>query len=98
MIFHANSFQKTDLWGAEKIGKKLAVAGNQGVSGGDTGTGANRGKSESFEYILPPAEFTKLQKAGPPHFAAEAIVFQNGRVFKATGQTFIRVRFPQIRG
>ena len=48
-----------------------------------------------MDYDIQPAEFSMLRKGGPENgHAADALVFQNGRLW-GTGRTWQKVAFPQ---
>lgn len=94
-IWHANSDPKTNTEAAEIIGKSWQKRMNTGTSVGAESFNISSGESESFDYDVPPQEFSKLSKGGPTnHRIVEAFVFQNGRVWK-NGLTHLRVNFKQ---
>ena len=51
------------------------------------------GTSEAREPRVEAADFTMLKKGG--RGIVEALVFQPGRVWKASGKNYMRVRFRQ---
>jgi len=96
-IMHANGHNETNKWASELFQKAYSTRFNFSNSRGhqDNSTG---GGSESLESKILPAEFTMLAKGGPENgFQTEAIIFQGGRVFRATGDTYLRAIFRQIR-
>jgi len=94
-IWHANSDPKTNNEAAEIIGKSWQKRKNTGSSVGGESFNISSGESESFDYDVPPQEFSKLRKGGVPNnLIVEAFVFQNGRVWK-NGLTHLRVNFKQ---
>jgi hypothetical protein len=94
-IWHANSDPKTNTEAAEIIGKSWQMHRNTGSSIGGDSVNINAGESESFDYDVPPQEFSKLRKGGPANnLIVEAFVFQNGRVWQ-NGLTHTRVIFKQ---
>lgn len=94
-IWHANSDPKTNTEAAEIIGKSWQIRRNAGTSVGGESFNITSGESESFDYDVPPQEFSKLSKGGPANNRiVEAFVFQNGRVWK-NGLTHLRVKFKQ---
>lgn len=94
-IWHANSDPKTNTEAAEIIGKSWQIRRNAGTSVGGESFNISSGESESFDYDVPPQEFSKLSKGGPANNRiVEAFVFQNGRVWK-NGLTHLRVKFKQ---
>lgn len=62
---------------------------------GDSTPQLSFSRSEAIEYIVQPHVFASLCKGGRPHGFAEAIVFQGGRRWAATGDSFVRVRINQ---
>jgi hypothetical protein len=94
-IWHANSDPKTNTEAAEIIGKSWQLRRNTGTSIGGDSFSVNSGQSESFDYDVPPQEFSKLRKGGILNdLIVEAYVFQNGRIWK-NGLTHLRVNFKQ---
>jgi len=107
-IFHTNGDSVTNFWASETIGKdwyfrnnhstssteKNNFLGMLGLEGGQTTNSS--GGSQSFDYNLPPGEFTKLLKGGfENNLHVEGVVFQGGRVWNATGKNYIRATFKQ---
>jgi hypothetical protein len=94
-IWHANSDPMTNEQAAEVIGKSWQVRRNAGTSIGAESFNISSGETESFDYDVPPQEFSKLRKGGVPNdLIVEAFAFQNGRVWK-NGLTHLRVKFKQ---
>jgi hypothetical protein len=94
-IWHANSDPKTNNEAAEIIGKSWQKRKNTGSSVGGESFNISSGESESFDYDVPPQEFSKLRKGGlSNNLLVEAFVFQNGRVWE-NGLTHLRVNFKQ---
>lgn len=94
-IWHANSDPKTNTEAAEIIGKSWQIRRNAGTSIGGESFNITSGESESFDYDVPPQEFSKLRKGGVSNgLIVEAFVFQNGRVWE-NGLTHLRVKFKQ---
>ena len=94
-IWHANSDPMTNEHAAEVIGKSWQVRRNVGTSVGAESFNISSGETESFDYDVPPQEFSKLRKGGVPNdLIVEAFAFQNGRVWK-NGLTHLRVKFKQ---
>lgn len=102
-IFHANSDAETNRLAAELVGKRLLSLRSSGSGatfslGGQAtvGSSANRGRSEHVDYEVQPAELSVLRKGGAENQGmAEALVFQNGRVWSGTGRTWRKVAFRQ---
>jgi type IV secretory pathway TraG/TraD family ATPase VirD4 len=100
-IFHANGDSVTNHYAAELFAKSWQFRGSAGTSTSEGGYGErvsrNAGGSDSLEYEVLPQEFTMLRKGGVENEGrVEAIVFQGGRQWKATGKNFLRVTFRQI--
>lgn len=100
--FHANADPSTNEYAANAIAQSWTTAYNfnssfqSGQTQGQAGQQMSGGGSQIMQYKVMPAEFTILKKGGPQHdFVVEAIVFQGGRVWQATGDTFLKVRFKQ---
>ena len=101
-IFHANSDSETNRLAADLVGKRLQSLRNSGTGssfslGGHpvVGSSCSQGRSEHMDYDIQPAEFSMLRKGGPENgHAADALVFQNGRLW-GTGRTWQKVAFPQ---
>ena len=96
-IFCANTDTRTNAWAADVFAKSFQSRFNSGFSKNEKGGGgSNAGASESLEHNVQPAEFITLRKGGPENdFLVEAIVGQGGKVFNASGQTFIKTAFRQ---
>ncbi|MBY0504439.1 MAG: TraM recognition domain-containing protein [Bryobacteraceae bacterium] len=97
-IFCANTDPKTNEWAASVFAKSFQSKFSSGINRNDKGgDGSNAGASESLEYLVQPAEFVTLAKGGPENrYLVEAIVSQGGRVFNASGTTFLKTAFRQI--
>lgn len=109
-VFHANSDPETNEWASRLIGRtrQLMANGNNSYSAEEAWAARNgaslfgpapsttAGFSEAYEYEVQPAEFTRLRTGGPANnWSVDAIVFQNGRVFRHSGRTHLRVTFSQ---
>ena len=96
-IFHAQADHATNSYAADLIGKHWSSRRNQGSSGGGGGSSNfSFGESESLDYKIEPAEFTRLRKGGPPNGSlVDAVIFQGGRVWQTTGDTYALVTFDQ---
>ena len=97
-IYCANTCAKTNTFGAEGFAKSFQSKFSSGINRNDKGgDGSNAGASESLEYLVQPAEFVTLAKGGPEgRFLVEAIVSQGGKVFNASGKTFLKTAFSQL--
>lgn len=106
-IFHANGCAVTNEWAATQIGRTKQLFMNMGRSTGDqdwfsnvTGMGHqsqnSSGMSEQMDFEVQPSAFTTLRTGGPAHGGLiDAIVYQSGRRFNATGRTWLPVTFRQ---
>jgi TraM recognition site of TraD and TraG len=102
-VFHANSDAETNRFAAELVGKRMqslrtSGAGSSFSVGGHPsfGSSSNRGRSEHMDYEIQPGEFSTLRKGGPENgYAADALVFQNGRIWGGTGRTWRKIAFRQ---
>ncbi len=94
-IWHANSDPETNNHAAETIGKSWQIRRSQSQTMGGDSFSVGGGQQESFDYDVPPQEFTKLAKGGPAHkLKVGAILFQNGRVW-SNGHTHLFTIFNQ---
>ena len=112
-VFHAlGGDAVTAEWAAGLIGRtrQFFANGNTTHSGDDRWSAVlgldwlghngstSAGFSESFEFEVQPREFTRLRTGGPANdWCVDAIVFQNGRVFKQSGRSWLPVTFRQKR-
>lgn len=94
-IFHANSDSLTNTYAAELIGKSIVMS--QGHSGQSIFAGGySVNGSEVERYKIMPVHFTTLRRGGPENgLKTEAIIFRGGRVWNATGDTYLPVVFEQ---
>lgn len=105
-ILHANGDPVTNQWAAELIGRSRQFFVNASRSQpmdmasallGFTGEmQASGGINEVMEFEVTPQRFTTLGKGGRASGGlVDAIVFQGGRRFEATGKTWLPVTFQQ---
>lgn len=103
-VFHQQSDTRTISYIQELCGRsrQLMVNGNT-TRGGDwlaplfgNSSGGSSGFSEAYEFELQTRDLSGLAKGGPPHWTAEAIVYQGGRRFP-NGRTWMPVTFRQDR-
>lgn len=109
-VLHANGDPVTNEWAASLIGRtrQLLASGNSSYGPDDLASmliglpglrscgSASSGFSEAFEYEVQPQEFTRLRTGGPENdWCVEGVVFQNGRVFRESGRTWLPVTFRQ---
>lgn len=108
-VFHGNSDPVTNEWASRLIGRTLQcrASGNHSHAADDqvsallgldwvreNGT-TSGGFSEVMEVEVEPREFTRLRTGGPPSWIVDGIVFQNGKVFNASGRGWLPVQFNQ---
>lgn len=105
-IVHANGDPVTNEWCAELIGRSRQFFVNASQSRSPDlvsaliGLGSDlqnsSGISEVMEYEVSPRVFTTLRKGGVANQGiVDAIVFQGGRRFRASGKTWLRTTFQQ---
>lgn len=102
-IFHANSDCDTNRIASELVGSRLQSFKNTGTGtniaiGGQVSMGSsnNSGRSEQLGLEIQPSEFSRLKKGGSENGnIAEALVFQNGRLWRDTGLAWRKVSFKQ---
>ncbi len=94
-IFHANGDAETNDWCQRLFGQHTQrhLIARQG----DYGEGQLRIDEQLMQEPLAPCHtFASLGK-GAPGQASEAIVFQSGRRWKASGATLLRAKFSMER-
>lgn len=112
-IFHANGGDPvTGEWAASLIGRsrQFLANGNSNYSPDDQVSamlgldwlrepgGVSAGFSETYEFEVQPAAFTRLRTGGPGNGGiVDGIVFRNGSLFHATGRSWLPVTFKQKR-
>ncbi|MGH7243428.1 MAG: type IV secretory system conjugative DNA transfer family protein [Phycisphaerales bacterium] len=109
-IFHSNSDPVTCEWMSNILGKSLQAMASGSVTNSNEGQwssalgldfsgqrgNTSAGFSESYQFEVQPAEFAQLRTGGKEHGRhVDAILFQNGRVFRQNGKTWLRVTFRQ---
>jgi hypothetical protein len=108
-ILHANGDAVTNEWASRLIGRsrQFLASGNNSYDAEDQWTASlgldwlghggstTAGFSETFEFEVQPREFTRLRTGGPPQWMVDGIVFQNGRMFEASGRTWLETSFRQ---
>lgn len=96
-IFHALDCPKTREYAANLIGKTRQM--RPGFSQGPDQKGNNRTNmnfSEVHDYEVHPVDFMSLKKGGIENDRkVQAILFQSGNTFNATGKNYIRIQFTQ---
>jgi hypothetical protein len=102
-ILHANSDRDTNQWAADLVGRRVGTLRSLGAGSSlswgaqpSLGLSGSLGRNESMDYEIQPMEFATLRKGGPElGHTVEALVFQNGRRWAATGRTWQKVAFSQ---
>lgn len=104
-IFHQQADIKTNTYAAELIGRthQFLVNANSsrepsdlfGSMFGQSPSQCSAGVNETIDFEVQPSTFATLRKGGPPHWVADAIVYQGGRRFHATGRPYMPVTFRQ---
>lgn len=96
-IFHANGDHATNTYAADLIAQDWTMTTSINRNTQDSGQGSRGGGfSESVQYKILPGEFSKLRKGGPANnLEVDAVVFQGGRVWEATGDTYLPTVFKQ---
>jgi len=109
-ILHANGDAVTNEWASRLIGRsrQFMISGNNSYDADEQWSAAlgldwlghaghsTAGFSEIFELEIQPREFTRLRTGGPANgWMVDGIVFQNGRVFKASERTWLQASFGQ---
>lgn len=96
-MFHAQGNVDTNQYASDMISQQIRTMRSYGMSNNlqyDGGSNANA--SEGIHPKVLPAVFTTLRQGGPlNNWEVDGIVFQSGRVWKATGDTFLPVVFKQ---
>lgn len=96
-VFHANGDHATNQYAADLIAQSWTMTGSMNTNTQDKGQGSRgSGFSESVQYKVLPGEFTTLRKGGPLNgLEVDGIVFQGGRIWEATGDTYLPTVFKQ---
>lgn len=106
-VFHSNGDAVTNQWAAEQIGRsrQFFLNTNQSSHADDwfetvTGMGnsgnSSTGMSEQMDFEVQPSAFTMLRTGGAQHDKyIDAVVYQSGRTFNATGKAWLPVTFRQ---
>ena len=92
-IMHANADYTTNKYASDLIGQVWSTRDNWS---GQARSGTSYGQSESVESKILPAVFTVLRKGGTANRGkVDAVIFQGGRVWDATNDTYLPVTFVQ---
>lgn len=106
-ILHSNGCTATNEWAAQTLGKMWTTRSSASVSSSRNPRtslweafaprfSANQGTQDSLEYQVEPADFTALRKGGHRYQGiVEGILFQDGRMFRASDTNFLRLTFSQ---
>lgn len=98
-IFHANSDAQTNQYAADLIGKRWRTIYNYSSSRSmqqAASVNSSAGGSQQLVYAVDPSEFTRLRKGGPENnLEVDAIIYQGGRTWAASGETYLRTTFKQ---
>lgn len=95
-IFHANGDHATNMFAADMIGQDWITSHSYGVSQSEQGASHSGGGSESVQYKVFPQVFTRLRKGGKANNRqVEGIIFQGGRIWNASNDTFLIRTFDQ---
>lgn len=95
-VFHAQSDHATNQYAADLISQEITT--NFGFSSSTNQQGMNQSSSgsDTVRYKVMPSHFATLRTGGPQHdLCVDAIVYQGGRVFRASGDTYLRTTFRQ---
>ncbi len=110
-VMHCNGDAVTNEWASRLIGRsrQFLASGNNSYDAEDQWTASlgldwlghaghtSAGYSETFELEVQAREFTRLRTGGPANgWMVDGIVFQNGRVFEASGRTWLETAFRQV--
>ena len=95
-VFHANSDQNTNQYAADLIGKHWRSVANYSTSRSTGNSNSSAGGSQQLVYKIEPVEFTTLRKGGPQNnLEVDAVVYQGGRAWTASSDTYMRTVFKQ---
>lgn len=95
-IFHANSDHASNQYAADLIGKRWRSVHNYSSSRNKDGSNSSAGGSQQLVYPVEPSELTKFRKGGPQNgLAVDALVYQGGRRWAATDETYMFTTFQQ---
>ncbi len=95
-IFHANSDHNTNQYAADLISQQWSTVFNYSSSRSNDSANSSAGGSQNLQYKVLPGEFTTLRKGGPQNrLEVDAIVYQGGRSWHISGDTYMRAVFRQ---
>lgn len=97
-VFHANGDPRTNEWAESVFGRGEVPRSSLSIPhGGQQNRELSSTIHDSREHLVPAVSFTTLRKAGPES-AADTILFQTGRRWRATGKNFLPMAFPLLVG
>jgi hypothetical protein len=96
-ILHNNACAVTNRWASEYFAKSWQPKGSFGRSDNNKGGDSrNTGFQYSLEDEVLPAEFLQLRSGGRANnLLVDAIIGQSGRIWKASGKTYLKTTFRQ---
>lgn len=109
-IFHLNSDPQHNEWCSSVLGRSRQTFMNMNSSFapaeplaeffGQAGQPQiSSGLNEHMDFEVQPRRFTKLRSGGPlNHWQVDAVFYQGGRRFSATGKNWMPVTFHQLDG
>jgi hypothetical protein len=93
-IFHSQGDHVTNSYAADTIARGVTSRSSTNVSTGNGGM--SFGTSEAVDYVVPPAEFQRLRRGGLENGnLVDAYIFQAGRIWRSTGESFLKAAFKQ---
>ncbi len=95
-IFHAQSDHSTNQYAADLISQQWSTVFNYSMSRSNNSANSSAGGSQNLQYKVLPGEFTTLRQGGPHNRQeVDAIVYQGGRIWNISGDTYMRTVFRQ---
>lgn len=97
-LFSRNWQQRASTSISSNSGSTDSMAIGEGSGGGSMQHSQSQSTSisDQMEFEVLPQEFTMLRKGGPENnCCVDAIIFQGGRVWNATGKNFLKTTFNQ---
>jgi hypothetical protein len=85
-FFLQNNDVATNKYAAELFGKEYRTLRTSGASGSNP----SASETEHLLYKIDAHEFTALRKPEPGWFACDAVIYQGGQEFNATGTNYLR--------
>ena len=97
-VFHTNSDHHTNSYASQLIGDEWRMVTNYSTSQSDMNPGSQTSGGGSMQLVpkVTPSAFTTLKRGGPQNdLQVEGIIFQGGRIFNASGNTYLKAIFDQ---